>query len=43
VPVWVPDIFCNFYFMKNHKIADNSTITEAGKETRHKFGIDRIL
>jgi hypothetical protein len=25
----VPDIFCNFYFVKNHKIANNSATTEA--------------
>jgi hypothetical protein len=25
----VPDMFCNFYFVKNHKIANNSATTEA--------------
>jgi hypothetical protein len=25
---WFPDIFCNFYFVKNHKIAKNSTTTK---------------
>jgi len=29
VAAWVPDMFCNFYFMKNHKIAKNSTTTKA--------------
>jgi hypothetical protein len=24
-----PDIFCNFYVVKNHKIAKNSTTTKA--------------
>jgi hypothetical protein len=23
------DLFCNFYFVKHHKIANNSTTTEA--------------
>jgi len=26
---WDPDIFCNFYFLRNHKIADNSATTKA--------------
>ncbi len=30
VAPWVPDVFCNFYFAKNHKIAYNSATTEAG-------------
>jgi hypothetical protein len=25
-----PDMFCNFYFVKNHKIAKNSTTAKAG-------------
>ncbi len=29
VAAWVPDIFCNFYFVKNHKIANNSATTKA--------------
>jgi hypothetical protein len=24
-----PDMFCDFYLVKNHKIAENSTTTEA--------------
>ncbi len=27
--VLVPDMFCNFYFVKNHKIANNSATTGA--------------
>jgi hypothetical protein len=27
--VLVPDMFCNFYLVKNHKIANNSATTEA--------------
>jgi hypothetical protein len=29
VAAWFPDMFCNFYFVKNHEIAKNSTTTEA--------------
>jgi hypothetical protein len=29
VAALVPAIFCNFYLVKNHKIADNSATTEA--------------
>jgi hypothetical protein len=29
VAAWVPDIFYNFYFLMNHKIADNSTTSKA--------------
>ncbi len=29
VAAWVPDMFCNFYFVKNHKIAKKSTTTNA--------------
>jgi hypothetical protein len=32
VAAWVSAMFCNFYFVKNHKIADNSTTTKAGEE-----------
>jgi len=26
---WLPDMFCNFYLVKNHKIAKNVTTTKA--------------
>jgi hypothetical protein len=26
---WFPDMFCNFYLVKNHKIVKNSTTTKA--------------
>jgi hypothetical protein len=26
---WFPDMFCNFYLVKSHKIANNSPTTEA--------------
>ena len=29
VAAWLPDMFCNFYFVKNHKFAKNSTTTNA--------------
>jgi hypothetical protein len=35
-------MFCNFYFVKNHKLANNSATTEARKNM-HKFGILAIL
>ncbi len=28
VAAWVPDMFCNFYSVKSHKIANNSAMTE---------------
>ncbi len=29
VAAWVPGMFCNFYLVKNLKIANNSTTTKA--------------
>jgi hypothetical protein len=29
VAAWFPDMFCNFYLVKNNKIAKNSTTTKA--------------
>jgi hypothetical protein len=29
---WVPDMFCNFYFVKNYKLVNNSTTTKAGEK-----------
>ncbi len=39
----VSNMFCNFYFMKNHKIAKNSTTTTGTEKNKHKFGIFIIL
>jgi hypothetical protein len=39
----VPDMFCNFYSVKNHKIANNSATTEARENNKSIFGILRIL
>jgi hypothetical protein len=41
VAPWVLDIFCNFYFVKNHKIANYSTATK-DRKNKHRFGIFRI-
>jgi hypothetical protein len=35
-------MFCNFYFMKNNKIAKNSMTNRARKKL-HRFGFLRIL
>jgi hypothetical protein len=32
VAAWIPDMFCNFYLVKNHKVAKNSTTTKARKK-----------
>jgi hypothetical protein len=32
VAALVPDMFCNFYLVKNHNIANNSATTEAGEK-----------
>jgi hypothetical protein len=37
------DMFCNFYLVKNHKIAENSTTTKAREKNQHRFQISRIL
>jgi hypothetical protein len=29
VAAWFPDMFCNFYLVKIHKIVKNSTMTKA--------------
>jgi hypothetical protein len=29
VAAWFPEMFCNFYRMKDHNIAENSTTTKA--------------
>jgi len=39
----VPDMFCNFYLVKNDKIADNSVTTRARVFLLDIFGILRIL
>jgi hypothetical protein len=39
VAAWFPDMFCNFYLVKNNKIAENSTTTKA----REKISTDLVL
>jgi hypothetical protein len=39
VAAWFPDIFWNFYCVKNHKIAINSTTSKAREKNKHRFGI----
>ncbi len=41
VAALVPDMLCNFYIVKNHKIADNSATTEPREKQAH-IGILRI-
>jgi hypothetical protein len=36
VAAWFPDMFCNYYLVKNQKIVKNSTTTK----TREKFSTD---
>ncbi len=36
VAAWVSDMFCNFYLVKSHKIAKNTSTTEA----EEKIGTD---
>ncbi len=38
-----PDMLCNFYLVKNHKIAKNSKTTKAGKKIKERFGVLRIF
>ncbi len=33
VATWVHNMFCNFYLVKNHKIAKNPTATKAREKT----------
>jgi hypothetical protein len=35
VAAWVPDMFGNFYKVKNHKIVNKSTTTEEKKKHTH--------
>ena len=43
VAALVPDMFCNFYLVKNHKIAKTSTIAKAKEKNKYRFRILRIL
>jgi hypothetical protein len=43
VAAWVSVMFCNFYLMKNYKIAKNSTTTKARENIITVLGILRNL
>jgi hypothetical protein len=32
VAAWIPDILCNFYFVKNHKFANKKSTTTNARE-----------
>jgi hypothetical protein len=40
VAAWLPNIFCNFYSVKTHKIANNLTAT---RQIKHVCGVLKIL
>jgi hypothetical protein len=42
VAAWVLDTFCNFYFLKINKIANNSTTSEAVEKNKSIYRIIRI-
>jgi hypothetical protein len=35
VASWFPNMFCNFYLLKHHKVAKNSTTTKAREKTQN--------
>jgi hypothetical protein len=39
VEAWVPDMFWNFYLVKDYKIANNSTTAYAREKVKDRFGI----
>jgi hypothetical protein len=43
VAAFFPEMFCKFYLVKNHKIANNSATTDAREKNKQLFGILRIL
>ncbi len=43
VAACVPDMFYNFYLVKNNEIDNNSMTSELGEKSKQKFGIPRIL
>ena len=43
VAAWVRDMLRNFYLVKSHNIAIDSTTTEAREKNKHRFGIFRIF
>jgi hypothetical protein len=43
VAAWVPDMFCSFYLVKNHKISKNSSTTKAREKISTDLGSLEIL
>jgi len=43
VAAWIPDMFCNFYLMKHHEIANNSATAEAEEKISARSGILTVL
>jgi hypothetical protein len=43
VAALVPDMFCKFYLVKNHKIAKNSTTAKDREKNKETFRILQIL
>jgi hypothetical protein len=37
VAAWFPDMFFYFYFVKNHKIAKNSTATKGREKNKQRI------
>ena len=38
-----PDMFSNFYFVKNHKTDNNSTTAEARKNSTYSLNLKRLI
>jgi hypothetical protein len=38
VAAWFPDPFCNFYIVKNHEIAKNSSTIKVREKCNNRFG-----
>ncbi len=39
VAAWVPEMFCNFYLLKNHTNVNSSAIVKAREKNKHIFKI----
>jgi hypothetical protein len=43
VAALLPDMFCHFHLVKNHKIAKTQQPLKLEKKNKHRFGTRRIL
>jgi hypothetical protein len=43
VAIWVSDMFCDFYLVKSHKIANNTKTSEPREKNKRRFRILKIL